>query len=184
VRDSRGHALGGLKAADFEVLDNGISRQIVAFNELHTPGVSAPGARSTAGSAPPAPDASAPPRFVTFVSVSLAAGQPRDSVVPVSVRLTVDINGLPFTAWQGRQVQPVAFVVALLDPAGGSVTKEESIMDLALTDEKLASLRQTGLQAIATLNAQAGTFQVRAIVREARKGHLAAQTMPVRILPR
>ena len=81
-------------------------------------------------------------------------------------------------------MQQIAFVVARLDPTGGFVTGEESMMDLALTDEKLASLRQTGLQAVATLNADAGTFQVRAIVREAMKGRLAAQTMPVRILPR
>jgi len=118
------------------------------------------------------------------VSTSLAAGRAQDGVVPITVRLTVDVNGLQFAAAQGRHVQQIAFVVALLGSDGGFVTGKESIMELALTDEKLASLRQTGLTAFATLDVRPGTFQVRALVREGMKGHLAAQTMPVRILPR
>jgi hypothetical protein len=52
-------------------------------------------------------------------------------------------------------------------------------MDLALTDEKLALLQKDGLNALVTLNALAGIYQVRTIVREAMKGNLAASTIPV-----
>jgi VWFA-related protein len=116
------------------------------------------------------------------VSASLAAGRAQDGVIPVSVRLTVDVNGLQFAKAQRRHVQQIAFVVVLLGSDGGFVTGKESIMDLALTDEKLASLRHTGLTAVATLDTRPGVFQVRALVREGMKGRLAAQTMPVRIL--
>ena len=38
VRDSRGRAVGGLHASDFEVLDNGVPKQITAFSELRPDG--------------------------------------------------------------------------------------------------------------------------------------------------
>jgi cystathionine beta-lyase family protein involved in aluminum resistance len=72
-------------------------------------------------------------------------------------------------------------VTALLDASGGFVTGKESIMDLALTDEKLASFKKTGLTAVATLDAYAGVFQVRTVVREGMKGSLAAITTPVEV---
>jgi hypothetical protein len=45
---------------------------------------------------------------------------------------------------------------------------------LALTDQKLASLKKDGWQAVATLNAPAGIYHVRTVVREGMKGSLAA----------
>lgn len=68
------------------------------------------------------------------------------------------------------------FLTALLDLKGGFVTGKESIMDLALTGERLAVLEKEGLKAVTTLNAPAGAYQVRAIVREAMKGRLTAST--------
>src|SRR5580692_11335623 len=38
VRDSRGRAVGGLHASDFELLDNGVPQRITAFSELRTDG--------------------------------------------------------------------------------------------------------------------------------------------------
>jgi VWFA-related protein len=118
------------------------------------------------------------------MSVSLAAEQPQERVIPVSVRITLDIYGLQFAVSQGRHVQQIAFVVALLDPDGGFVTGKESIMDLALTDEKLASLRRTGLTAVATLDGRAGALQVRVTAREGMRGRLAAQTIPIEVRAR
>jgi len=54
-------------------------------------------------------------------------------------------------------------------------------MDLALTDEKLASLKKDGLKTVATLNAPAGIYQVRTIVREGMKGGLTASTTAVEL---
>ncbi len=54
-------------------------------------------------------------------------------------------------------------------------------MDLALTGDRLASMRKNGLNAIATLNAPAGSYRVRTIVREGVKGTLAAITTPIEV---
>ena len=115
------------------------------------------------------------------IGVALAAAPPKDAGTSVSVRLTVDVNALRFTDVNGRHTQQIVFVTALLDASGGFVTGKESIMDLALTDEKLASFKKTGLTAVATLDAYAGVFQVRTVVREGMKGSLAAITTPVEV---
>jgi VWFA-related protein len=115
------------------------------------------------------------------IGVALAGGQAKGDGLSVSVRLTVDVNALRFNVSNGRHMQQIVFLTALLDPNGGFVTGKESIMDLALTDEKLASFKQTGLTAIATLNAHAGIFQVRTVVRESLKGGLSASTTAVEL---
>jgi hypothetical protein len=115
------------------------------------------------------------------IGVALTAGQPKDGAIPVSVRLTVDMNALQFTAFNGRHMQQIAILTTLLDGNGGFVSGKESIMDLALTDEKLASLRKDGLKTVATLNAPAGTYQVRTVVREGMKGSLGTLTTAVEL---
>jgi VWFA-related protein len=97
----------------------------------------------------------------------------------VSVTVAIDVGGLQFVVNNGRHVQQLVFLMTLLDLNGAFVTGKEAIMDLVLTDEKLASLLEEGLKAVATLNAPAGTYQLRAIVREGMKGALAASTLPV-----
>lgn len=113
------------------------------------------------------------------VVVALVGGEPKGGAIPVSVRFTVDVNALRFVAHDGRHVQQLVFVAALLDTKGGFLNGEESVMDLDLTDAKLASLRNTGLTAIATLVAPPGAYRLRAVVREGVNGHLAAIGSPV-----
>jgi VWFA-related protein len=112
-------------------------------------------------------------------AVSLAAGQPSDGTIPISVEVIVDVKNLQFAASAGRHVQQIVFLTTLLDASNTFVTGKEAVMDLALTDEKLALLQKDGLKAVATLNAPAGIYQVRTIVREAMKGSLAASTIPI-----
>jgi len=120
-------------------------------------------------------------------TVALETGQPKDGAkdgttdgtdgtFPVSIGITIDVNRLEFATANGRHMQQMVFLMTLLDANGNFVTGKESIMDLALTDEKLASLKKDGLKTIATLNAPAGNYQVRTIVREGMKGGLAAST--------
>lgn len=97
----------------------------------------------------------------------------------VAVTVSIDVGGLQFVVNNGRHVQQLVFLMTLLDSTGAFVTGKEAIMDLALTDGKLASLQEEGLKAVATLNAPAGAYQLRTIVREGMKGALAASTMPV-----
>lgn len=114
-------------------------------------------------------------------SVTLTGGQPENGEIPVSVRVTVDVNRLQFVASHGRHAQQFVFLVTLLDTNGEFVSGKESIMDLALTDSKLASMKQSGLTTVATLDAPPGVYQVRAIVREGMKGALAATTTGVEL---
>jgi len=118
-------------------------------------------------------------------TVTLADAQPKDGdkegMIPVSIRITFDVNGLQFATAKGRHMQQLVFLMTLLDANGGFVTGKESIMDLALTDEKLASLKKDGLKTVATLNAPAGIYQVRTIVREGMKGGLTASTSAVEL---
>jgi VWFA-related protein len=117
-------------------------------------------------------------------TVALAGGQPdgtKEGMLPVSIGITVDMNRLQFTTANGRHMQQIVFLMTLLDANGGFITGKVSIMELALTDEKLASLKKSGLKTIATLNAPAGIYQVRTVVREGMKGGLAASTTAVEL---
>jgi VWFA-related protein len=99
----------------------------------------------------------------------------------VSISVTVDMKSLQFAAANGRHVQQIVFLMTLLDSNGGFVTGKEAVMDLSLTDGKLESLKMDGLKGVLTLQAPAGSYQVRALVREAMKGNLAAYTVPVQL---
>jgi VWFA-related protein len=118
-------------------------------------------------------------------TVTLEGGQPADGtkggMLPVSIHIAFDVNRLQFATANGRHMQQIVFLMTLLDADGNFVTGKESIMDLALTDEKLASLKKDGLKTIATLSAPAGTYQVRTIVREGMKGGLTASTTAVEL---
>jgi VWFA-related protein len=114
-------------------------------------------------------------------TVTLAGGQPKDGVIPVSVGIAVDVGRLQFASSHGRHMQQIVFLMTLLDAKGDFVTGKESIMDLALTDEKLAALKKDGLKTVATLNAPPGIYQVRTVVREGMKGNLAASTTTVEL---
>jgi VWFA-related protein len=114
-------------------------------------------------------------------SVSLSPGELKNGLLPISVHVQVDLKNVQFTRLNGRHMQQIVFLTTLIDAKGEFVTGKESIMDMALTGDKLASMRKDGLMAITTLNAPAGIYQVRTIVREGVKGRLAAITIPVEV---
>jgi hypothetical protein len=55
-------------------------------------------------------------------TVALAGGQAKDGAIPVSIVVTVDVNGLAFKTWHGRHMQQLVFLMTLLDANGGFVT--------------------------------------------------------------
>lgn len=118
------------------------------------------------------------PATVALLSGGLPKDGSGDGAIPISVSITVDVNRLLFAASHGRHMQQIVFLMILLDANGAFVIGKESIMELALTDEKLASLKKYGLKAVATLNAPAGIYQLRTIVREGMKGAITASTTP------
>jgi len=97
----------------------------------------------------------------------------------VTITIVVDVNHLEFASGNGRHGQQIVFLTTLLDANGAFVTGKEAMMDLMLTDGRLASFEKDGLKAVVTLNAPPGAYQVRTIVREAMKGRLTASTIPV-----
>jgi hypothetical protein len=109
----------------------------------------------------------------------VSGGQPKGGEVPVSIGIGVDVNRLPFTSSHGRHYQQLAFPMALLDANGGFVTGKESVMDLAVTDAKLATLKRDGLKTVATLSAPPGIYRVRTVIREGTKGGLTTSTPAV-----
>ncbi len=114
-------------------------------------------------------------------SVALSTADLKDGPLPISVKVSVDLKNVEFTRLNGRHMQQIVFLTTLLDSKGGFVTGKESIMDMALTDAKLASMRNDGLKAVTTLNAPPGVYQVRTVVREGVKGTLGAITTPVEV---
>jgi len=54
-------------------------------------------------------------------------------------------------------------------------------MDLALSDERLVSMKHDGLKGVVTLSAPPGEYRVRAIVREGMKGKLSAWPVPIEL---
>lgn len=114
-------------------------------------------------------------------AVTLAGGRPKNGAVPVSIGINVDVNRLQFAADHGRRAQQLVFIMALLGPAGGFVTGKESIMDLALTDAKLAALKKDGLKVSGRLEAPPGVYRVRIVVREGMKGQMAADSAMVEL---
>ena len=92
-------------------------------------------------------------------SVALSTADLKDGSLPISVKVSVDLKNVEFTRLNGRHMQQIVFLTTLLDSKGGFVTGKESIMDMALTDEKLASMRNDGLKAVTTLNAPPGVVR-------------------------
>ena len=99
----------------------------------------------------------------------------------VSILIKVDIDKLPFSKDGDRHAQQLVFLASLLDSNGGFVAGKESMMELDLTDERLVSMKKSGLGGAISLAAPPGSYQVRTIVREAVKGALFASTTPVEL---
>jgi hypothetical protein len=100
---------------------------------------------------------------------------------PVNVAANVDITQLRFLQQDGRKVQRLTFVAALLDAQGKLVAAKEGTMELALTDATFGQMSLTGLKANLSLQAPPGVYRVREVVQEGVDGRIAASLQPVEI---
>jgi VWFA-related protein len=98
----------------------------------------------------------------------------------LSLVIHVDIDKLDFAERDGRQIQRLAFLGALMDARGKLVTAKEGAMELALKEGNLVWLSAIGVNATLTLGAPPGPYRVRVVVQEAG-GKMAALNQVVDI---
>jgi len=98
----------------------------------------------------------------------------------VSTSIHVDLAALQFSRLDGRHVQKLVFIGALLDSSGKMVAAKEGEMDLALKDDSLARLTGSGVNAGLKLAAPPGAYKLRVVVEDA-DGRMASQDRNVEI---
>jgi VWFA-related protein len=85
----------------------------------------------------------------------------------VTLMIHVDLGTLKFAQREGRSIQKLTFVGALLDTAGNIVAAKEGEMDLALKKDTLAKLTASGVSAGLRLSAPPGRYLARIVVQDA-----------------
>ena len=98
----------------------------------------------------------------------------------VTLMIHVDLAPLKFAQREGRHIQKLTFVGALLDKDGNIVTAKEGEMDLSLKKETLAKLTASGVSAGLRLSAPPGRYLARVVVRDA-EGKMASLNGAVEI---
>ena len=164
VRDPRGRAVSGLKQDDIEILDEGKPRAIAGFSV------------ETRGQAPASPPVAAAPPLANLPAARSASPSTLPATPPRSILLFFDdlhLAKLKFTGREGRQIQKLTFIGALMDARGNVVTAKDGAMDLALKEDSLARLTGSGVNATLTLSAPAGPYRIRVVVQEADGGMTA-----------
>jgi len=99
-----------------------------------------------------------------------------DSGQPLAIRFKVDPRPLRFLAKDGRSMQELTFVAVLMNPAGEYLTGKQVVMDLALTQAKLASMQESGIEGLMDFPVAPGNYSIRAVVREAGQNRIAASS--------
>ena len=98
----------------------------------------------------------------------------------VSLAIHVDVSLLKFAKRNGRNVQKLTFIGALLDADGNIVAAKEGVVDFALKNETLPRLTASGLNAALSLTAPPGPYRVRLVVQDA-DGKMASLNQTVEI---
>lgn len=102
-------------------------------------------------------------------------GEPQLSLI-----IHVDLTKLQFAERDGRYLQKLQFVGALMNEHGEMVAAKEGLMDLALTEETIARLTASGINATLGLSAPPGPYRVRVVVQESN-GRMAALSQRVEL---
>ena len=92
----------------------------------------------------------------------------------------MDLTKLQFAERDGRYLQKLQFVGALMNEHGEMVAAKEGLMDLALTEETIARLTASGINATLGLSAPPGPYRVRVVVQESN-GRMAALSQRVEL---
>ena len=98
----------------------------------------------------------------------------------LSLIIHTDLAKLQFTQRDGRNLQKLRFIGALVNGQGEMVVAKEGAMDLALTEETIARLTASGINATLALYAPPGKYRVRVVVQDAF-GRIAALNQTVEL---
>jgi len=102
-------------------------------------------------------------------------------LTPLRVKLHVDLKGVEFPEQNGRHTQKLTFVFALLDKDNAVVSAREGEMDFALTDAKFATLMESGVNAILTLEAPSGIYRLRTVAMEGLHSKTASLSYAIKL---
>jgi VWFA-related protein len=114
------------------------------------------------------------------VQLSGRLGKTEKGAPTLSLLIHVDLAKLKFTPQDGRQLQKLEFIGALMDAGGNLVTAKEGAMQMAWKPENLARMEASGVNAALTLSAPPGQYRVRVVVQDA-EGRMAAVNQTVEI---
>lgn len=116
------------------------------------------------------------------VSLEVQAGPLDTGGLGVGVQIRLDIRGLPFHNKNGRRMEKLLFVSALLDPDGKFIAGRLGTADLALENSGFSALEKDGLVARMVIPAAAGNYQLREVVEECvgRKMYASSTNITVR----
>lgn len=102
-----------------------------------------------------------------------------DGITPLKVRMHVDLKSLEFPEQNGRHLQKLTFVFALLDKERSIVSAREGVMEFSAADAKFQSLMDSGVNALLTLQAPPGTYLLRAVAIEGVRSKIASLSAQV-----
>lgn len=116
------------------------------------------------------------PVTLTVQSRKLAGGS-----AVFTARIHVDVKTLRFLQRDGRRMQKLTFVTALVDAHGSLVAAKEGAMDLALTDASCTRFSAIGINAVGSLEAPPGGYRLRAVVQDGVEGKTSSLAQAVEV---
>jgi VWFA-related protein len=99
----------------------------------------------------------------------------------IDVVTRIDLSTAHFRKDGDRNLNSLTLVSALFDRDGHYVTGQQKRLELRLRDQTLESVLQTGVKIETELNAKAGTYMVRTVVRDSESGQVSAVNSTVEI---
>ena len=118
--------------------------------------------------------------FATTVAFRLGSAQTA-GMRTVMTQVHVAIDKLQFPVGDGRRVQRLKVVAALLDGNGNMVAAKEGTMDFAMTEATYARLSATGINAGLNLDVPSGKYRLRTVVQESVEGKMASSTLNIEV---
>lgn len=115
------------------------------------------------------------------VPASFIVAEPKQSggAEEVKIAVRIDASKLKFEDRNGRHLQTLAIITALLDERGNVIAGKEAFMNLALKDSSYTRFAREGISGNMSLAAKPGHYQLREIVREGVGGKFFCSTATV-----